>query len=98
MFLLGLRMPSSSTWGRLACGPFTRGFRQSLLQFCFLALLINPRSLAAVRLGTTILGVRNILPPEVRNAVTRMCANLPRAAHYFATYLDNSHEEPLRPQ
>jgi hypothetical protein len=29
------------------------------------------------------------LPPEVRNAVTRMCGNAPRAAHYFATYLDN---------
>ena len=31
------------------------------------------------------------LPPEVRNAVTRMCGNEPRAAHYFATYFDNSH-------
>ena len=30
------------------------------------------------------------LPPEVRNAVTRMCAD-PRAGHYFATYFDNSH-------
>jgi hypothetical protein len=30
------------------------------------------------------------LPPEVRNAVIHMCAD-PRAGHYFATYLDNSH-------
>jgi hypothetical protein len=30
------------------------------------------------------------LPPEVRNAVTHMCAD-PRAGDYFATYLDNSH-------
>ena len=30
------------------------------------------------------------LPPEVRNAVVRMCAD-PRAGHYFATYCDNSH-------
>jgi hypothetical protein len=30
------------------------------------------------------------LPPEVRSAVLRMCKTLPRAAHYFATYLDNS--------
>ncbi len=30
------------------------------------------------------------LPPEVRSAVTRMCGNAARAAHYFATYLDNS--------
>jgi hypothetical protein len=31
------------------------------------------------------------LPPEVRNAVIRMCSDSPRAAHYFATYFDNSH-------
>jgi len=30
------------------------------------------------------------LPLEVRTAVTHMCGNSPRAAHYFATYLDNS--------
>ena len=30
------------------------------------------------------------LPTEVRNALTRMCGNSPRAAHYFATYFDNS--------
>jgi hypothetical protein len=30
------------------------------------------------------------LPPEVRSAVTRMCGNAARAAHYFATYFDNS--------
>jgi hypothetical protein len=30
------------------------------------------------------------LPPEVRNAVIHMCGD-PRAGHYFATYLDNSH-------
>jgi hypothetical protein len=30
------------------------------------------------------------LPPEVRNAVIRMCRGPPRAAHYFATYFDNS--------
>jgi len=29
------------------------------------------------------------LPPEVRSAVTRMCGNA-TAAHYFATFLDNS--------
>ena len=29
-------------------------------------------------------------PPEVRSDVTRMCGNAARAAHYFATYLDNS--------
>ena len=29
-------------------------------------------------------------PPEVRNAVIRMCGNPPRAGHYFATYFDNS--------
>lgn len=32
----------------------------------------------------------NRLPPEVRNAVVRICAD-PRAGHYFATYFDNSH-------
>src|SRR5215813_12497907 len=31
------------------------------------------------------------LPPEVRDAVVHVCGNSPRAAHYFATYLDNSH-------
>jgi hypothetical protein len=41
------------------------------------------------------------LPPEVRNAVIRMCGHPPRAAHYFATYFDNSrliklHFEHLR--
>jgi hypothetical protein len=53
---------------------------------------VKSRLLAAVRLGTTILGIRNILIVCRRrfDAVTRMCANLPRAAHYFATYLDNS--------
>jgi hypothetical protein len=30
------------------------------------------------------------LPPEVRSAVTRMCGNAAQAAHYFATFLDNS--------
>jgi hypothetical protein len=30
------------------------------------------------------------LPPEVRNAVFRMCRVRPTAAHYFATYLDNA--------
>jgi hypothetical protein len=30
------------------------------------------------------------LPPEVRNAVIRMCGHPPRAGHYFATYFDNS--------
>lgn len=30
------------------------------------------------------------LPPEVRNAVIRMCRELPRAGYYFATYFDNS--------
>lgn len=30
------------------------------------------------------------LPPEVRNAVIRMCRDPPRAGHYFATYFDNS--------
>jgi hypothetical protein len=30
------------------------------------------------------------LPPEVRSAVTRMCGNAARAAHYFATVFDNS--------
>jgi hypothetical protein len=31
------------------------------------------------------------LPPEVRNAVIRMCEDhSPRAGHYFATYLDSS--------
>ena len=30
------------------------------------------------------------LPPEIRTAVTRMCGNETRAAHYFATFLDNS--------
>ncbi len=29
------------------------------------------------------------LPPEVRSAITRMCGNA-TAAHYFATFLDNS--------
>jgi hypothetical protein len=41
------------------------------------------------------------LPPEVRSAVTRMCGTATRAAHYFATYFDNSrliklHFEHLR--
>ena len=31
------------------------------------------------------------LPPEVRNAVIRMCEDRPpRAGHYFATYFENS--------
>jgi hypothetical protein len=30
------------------------------------------------------------LPPEVRSAITRMCGNAALAAHYFATYFDNS--------
>jgi hypothetical protein len=30
------------------------------------------------------------LPPEVRSAVIRMCGHLPRAAHYFATYINSS--------
>lgn len=30
------------------------------------------------------------LPPEVRNAVVRLCRYPPRAGHYFATYFDNS--------
>jgi hypothetical protein len=30
------------------------------------------------------------LPPEVRNAVLKMCKTPPHAAHYFATYLDDS--------
>ena len=29
------------------------------------------------------------LPPEVRNAVIRMCGPSPHAGHYFATYLDH---------
>jgi hypothetical protein len=29
------------------------------------------------------------LPPEVRNAIIRMCGDA-RAGHYFATYFDNS--------
>jgi hypothetical protein len=32
-----------------------------------------------------------LLPPEVRNAVIRMCTDhAPRAGHYFATYFENS--------
>ncbi|TFV36155.1 hypothetical protein E4K65_45860 [Bradyrhizobium niftali] len=30
------------------------------------------------------------LPLDVRRAVTHMCGNAARAAHYFATYFDNS--------
>jgi hypothetical protein len=30
------------------------------------------------------------LPPEVRNAVVRLCRDPVRAGHYFATYFDNS--------
>jgi hypothetical protein len=30
------------------------------------------------------------LPPDVRRAVLHMCPERPTAAHYFATYLDNS--------
>lgn len=30
------------------------------------------------------------LPTEIRNAVNRMCGEPPRAAHYFATYFQNS--------
>lgn len=30
------------------------------------------------------------LPPEVRNAVIRICGHPPSAGHYFATYFDNS--------
>jgi hypothetical protein len=30
------------------------------------------------------------LPPEVRSAVMRLCGHPPRAAHYFATYIDSS--------
>ena len=36
------------------------------------------------------------LPPEVRSAVTRMCGNGAQAAHYFATYFDNSRGIRLR--
>ena len=32
----------------------------------------------------------NQLPIEIRNALARMCGSQPRAAHYFATYFDNS--------
>ena len=32
----------------------------------------------------------DLLPPEVRNAVIRMCGHSPHAARYFATYFDNS--------
>jgi hypothetical protein len=31
------------------------------------------------------------LPPEIRDAVSRMCTDTPRAGHYFATYLDHAH-------
>jgi hypothetical protein len=30
------------------------------------------------------------LPPEVRSAIVRMCGASPHAAHYFATFFDNS--------
>jgi hypothetical protein len=30
------------------------------------------------------------LPPEVRNAVIRMCGPSPHAGHYFATYFDHA--------
>ena len=30
------------------------------------------------------------LPPEVRDAIIRMCGDPPRAGHYFATYFDHS--------
>jgi len=30
------------------------------------------------------------LPPDVRRAVLRLCPERPTAAHYFATYLNNS--------
>lgn len=30
------------------------------------------------------------LPPDVRRAVLRLCPEPPTAAHYFATYLNNS--------
>jgi hypothetical protein len=33
----------------------------------------------------------NQLPAEVRNAIGRLCGLSPRAAHYFATYSENSH-------
>ena len=36
------------------------------------------------------------LPPEVGRAVVRMCKGRPTAAHYFATYLDNSKMIRLR--
>jgi hypothetical protein len=36
------------------------------------------------------------LPPEIRIAVLAMCPTRPQAAHYFATYLDNSHRINLR--
>jgi hypothetical protein len=32
----------------------------------------------------------NQLPPEVRNAVSHLCGPSLRAAHYFATYAENS--------
>lgn len=32
----------------------------------------------------------NQLPPEVRNALSRLCGPSLRAAHYFATYSENS--------
>src|SRR3954447_26429597 len=35
-------------------------------------------------------------PPEVRTAVMRMCGHGTRAAHYFATFLDNSRLIELR--
>jgi hypothetical protein len=33
----------------------------------------------------------NRLPPEVRDAVIRMCRNPLRAGRYFATYFDHAH-------
>lgn len=79
----------------LACGLFTRDIQQSLpASPCFHFVINQSRSLAAVRWSATIfLSSERIerLPPEVRNAVIRMCEDHPpRAGHYFATYFDNS--------
>jgi len=62
---------------------------------CILLLVLSAESSAVARGGFPhdepwSSGRIDRLPPEIRNAVLRMCRVRPTAAQYFATYVDNS--------
>ena len=63
--------------------------------FGMLLLFFSPSPAAALSSGTAsrpLWSQQHIdsLPPDVRSTVRRICGESPRAAQYFATYLDNS--------